>query len=84
MDSNYLYFGVAVLIVIIIGLLFSKNLKAKFSENGLEIEKSEGKDSVQVTKIKNESDVDISSKENQNIKVDDIDKSKVKINKTKE
>ena len=84
MESNYLYFGIAVLAVIALGLLFSKNLKAIFSEKGLEIEKKEGNDNVIVTKVKNDSDVDINTKEGQNIKIDDIDSSKVKLNKNNE
>lgn len=81
MDSNHLIFGISILVVIVIGLIFSKNLKAIFSDKGLEIEKSEGKDNVQVTQIRNKSEVDLNTKENQNVNVKDIDDSKVRINK---
>ena len=84
MNENYLYFGIAVLFVILIGILFSRNFIANFTEKGLEVSKKEGKDNVKVSKVRNKSKLDLNTKPGQDVEVKDISDSEVKLNKDSE
>ena len=81
MNENHLYFGIAALVVILIGILFSKNFKAIFSEKGLEVEKSENKDNVRISKIRQKSKLDVNTKEGQNLDIKDVSDSEINLNK---
>jgi len=85
MDDLYLWLGIAICIVIVIGILFSKRLKATLSSKGFGIETDQSlkteKDRTSVKNIKNKSDINLESPENRNIEVEDIENSKVKIKK---
>lgn len=81
MTENQLYFAFAVLIVILIGILFSKNFKAVFSGKGLEVEKSENKDNVKISKIRQKSKLDVNTKEGQNLDIKDVSDSEINLNK---
>ncbi len=82
-NNIYLWLGGGALIVIIIGILSSKRLKAKLSKNGLNIEtdKSEiiEKEQTSVKKVSNHSEIDIESPDNRDISVEDIESSIVNI-----
>lgn len=83
MDTNTLFFAIGVLIVILVVAVFGKNVIARFSQNGLEVEKKEGKDNVNVRGIVN-SKVDADTKEGQNLTIEDVkEQSEVKVNKGK-
>jgi CBS domain containing-hemolysin-like protein len=71
------------LLVIALGLLFSGKFKAIFTKGKLKLEASqrEDKDQTSVKHIKNNSDVEIGSPKGRNISVEEVDNSKVKINR---
>ena len=85
MDNTYLWLGIGAFIVIIIGILSSKRLKAMLSKDGfvIETDKSDGleKDTTSVKKIKSKSDIYVESPDNRNIDVEDVESSKVRIKK---
>ena len=69
MNEIYLYLGLGALLVIIVAVIISKNTKAKLSKRGFEIETKEGKDNVIIKDIKSESDVDVNTKQGQNLNI---------------
>ncbi len=81
MENVYLYIGIVALIVILIIGLSSKKIRAKLSNKGLEINanKHNKKDNVSVKKVKRKSDIDITTKKDQNIDIEDIDNSNINI-----
>ena len=78
MEINYLYLGIGALVLI--AVLFSKNIIATFSSNGISIKKQEGKNNIELTNINNTSEVEINVKKGQNVKIDNVDSSTIKIN----
>ncbi len=81
MENVYLYIGLGALIVVIIVALTSKKFKAKLSKNGFGVsaDKNAKKDNVKVKRVKNKSKVDLTTKKDQNIDVEDIDSSDINI-----
>lgn len=75
------YIICAVVVVALAGIFFTKNFRARLF--GANFEKHQGKDNVKVTRLKSKADVEITSKEGQNIEVDKIDNSTLKINPPK-
>lgn len=80
MENSYLMISIGALIVIIVVAIVSKSFRAKLSKNGLDINanKNGDKDNVEVTKV-DDSDIDLTTKKQQNVKIDDIKKSNIKI-----
>lgn len=71
--------GVAVLIL---GIIMSKKFKGKLTSKGIEVESgNEEKTKTDIKRVKNKSELDIDSPENRDINIEDIDDSKISINK---
>ena len=84
MDNNTLIFGIIALAVILIAVLFGKNVIAKFSDSGLEVRKKEGKDDVSVSDVNGGSTVNANTTKGQNLHIKGInEKSKININNGK-
>ena len=83
LNNQYFWYAVFVLIAILIGLFVSKFLKVTVTKDGFSMNanKEGNKDNVIIKKIKNKSDIDLATKLGQNIDIQDIDSSKVKVNK---
>jgi len=82
MDTTYLYLGVIIAIVAIIGLAISGKFNFSLSKHKMKIEasKQQAKNIVSATNITNESEVKIKKGDNHDITVDKINgKSKVDI-----
>jgi hypothetical protein len=80
--DNYLWFAIAALVFLLVGVMISKNFSGSF--NGMFFKKTEGKDNVSISKVKNGSEIDIDTKQGQNINVKDVEKSKLRLNKNDE
>jgi uncharacterized membrane protein YhiD involved in acid resistance len=80
MDENsYIILGIAAIIVIAIGILFSKNFRARLNRKGFEVDKTQTRDDVVVRKVRNKSKVRATTKSGQNLTINDIDNSNIDI-----
>lgn len=81
MENIYLYLGLAALVVILIIGMSSKTFKAQLSKSGLNIDsnKEKEKSNISMKNIKNKSSIDLTSRSDQNVNVEDIDSSKINI-----
>jgi len=81
MENIYLYLGIGALIVILVIGLSSKQIKARLSNKGLKVNANSHnkKDYVSVKKVKKKSEIDITTKKDQNIDIEDIDNSNINI-----
>ncbi|MCF8247696.1 MAG: hypothetical protein K9J37_21790 [Saprospiraceae bacterium] len=69
--------------VVIIGIFAFKNFKGNISKDSLSFDGSKegGKDNIVIKNVKNESNVDVNSISGQNMKIEEVDKSEIKVNK---
>lgn len=81
MENTYMILGGIALFVILIAIIVGKNVSANLSKKGFQINKKEGKDNISVSDIKNKSNIELNSQKNQNVIVNNVDNSSVKINK---
>ncbi len=80
-DANvYLYLGAGALLVIAIAVIVSKNVNANISKNGFGItsDKKDTKDNVSIKKLRRTKG-DIKNRKDQNINVQDVEDSDIKI-----
>ncbi len=78
LDSTTLIIVVAIAVAIVAVLAKSTKFSFKRGDTVAQMETT-GKDNVVVQKIKNDSDIDVKNRDGQNVTVQEIDKSKVKI-----
>lgn len=82
MENWRTYLIIGGVVILILGILMSKKFKGKLSSKGIEVESgNEEKTSTRVKRVKNKSEIKIDSPENRDIDIEDIDGSKITINK---
>ncbi len=79
--DNVTIFIIGGILILIIGVIISKNFAGSFK--GLKIKKTEGKDNVSISKIQNDSEIDVNTQKGQNLNIEEVNKSTIKINKDK-